>query len=162
MILLCGGMLAYGLLSYGQLPERYPTHFNWKGEPDSWSDKSHWHVLLMPLIFAGCVAFSIVAMRYPQSLNFPGRARVAALPPERRASVHAYVRLVLLRTMFLVGATLAVVQHMIVRSAKTGDVGMTWLFVLVMCVLCVVPTLGLIIGIHGLIRRAEADAAEDE
>jgi hypothetical protein len=64
--------------------------------------------------------------------------------------------------MFLVGATLAVAQHMIVRSAKTGSVGMTWLFVVVMSVLCVVPALGLLIGIHGVIRQAEAEAAEDE
>ncbi|NSW80720.1 MAG: DUF1648 domain-containing protein [Chthonomonadetes bacterium] len=38
-VLLIAAMLAYSLWLYPSLPERVPTHWNWKGEVDGWSSK---------------------------------------------------------------------------------------------------------------------------
>ncbi len=39
-VLLVGAMLAYSLWLYSSLPERIPTHWNWKGEVDGWGSRS--------------------------------------------------------------------------------------------------------------------------
>lgn len=39
-VLLVAAMLAYSLWLYPSLPERIPTHWNWKGEVDGWSGRS--------------------------------------------------------------------------------------------------------------------------
>jgi uncharacterized membrane protein len=39
-VLLIAGMLAYSLYLYPLLPDRVPTHWNWKGEVDGWSSRS--------------------------------------------------------------------------------------------------------------------------
>lgn len=38
-VLLIAAMLAYSLWLYPSLPERVPTHWDWKGEVDGWSSK---------------------------------------------------------------------------------------------------------------------------
>lgn len=40
----------YPLHNYDQLPDRIPTHFNFKGDPDSWSDKNLGSLLLGQLM----------------------------------------------------------------------------------------------------------------
>ncbi|MCS6831369.1 MAG: DUF1648 domain-containing protein [bacterium] len=39
-VLLLAGMLAYSLWLYPSLPDRIPTHWNWKGEVDGWSNRA--------------------------------------------------------------------------------------------------------------------------
>ncbi|TDQ33027.1 DUF1648 domain-containing protein [Zeaxanthinibacter enoshimensis] len=57
--------------TYMDLPESIPVHFNGKGEPDSFADKSMFFMLplLATLLFAGLNWLK----QYPEYLNYPVR-----------------------------------------------------------------------------------------
>ncbi len=75
---------------YFILPERIPTHFNWKGEPDTYGGKAM--VLLLPLAFLPApIVFLLIAKfrfklinDYPYLINLPAFL-LKDLPPERVA-----------------------------------------------------------------------------
>lgn len=55
-VLLIAAMVAYSLWLYPSLPERIPTHWNWKGEVDGWSSRSFGSFFL-PGMSAGLFLF---------------------------------------------------------------------------------------------------------
>lgn len=42
--------LAYAWLHYGDMPDRVPMHFDWRGEPDAWAERSFLHAMLLPSV----------------------------------------------------------------------------------------------------------------
>lgn len=46
------GMVVFTLVVYGSLPDRIPTHWNFRGEVDGWSGRL-WGAWLMPLVATG-------------------------------------------------------------------------------------------------------------
>ena len=63
------GLLIYSAWIYPQLPDRIPTHFNIRGEPDDYGPKTIF--LLFPgIAFALFVLFSVIS-RKPQNYNYP-------------------------------------------------------------------------------------------
>jgi uncharacterized membrane protein len=154
MVLLWVGMLAYGAWAYPRLPEHYPTRFDARGKPVAWSNRSVWHVLTMPLVFLLIIAIALLTLRYPHLANYPGKHRVAALPPERRAPVYDYLRLGVLRLMLCVGVVMAAVQTMIIHSAMTGRLEHFAITVSLLIAGCIVPAVWLVIGLHRVTRQA--------
>ncbi len=51
-LLLIAATLAYSLWLYPSLPDRIPTHWNWKGEVDGWSSRS-FGTFFLPGMLAG-------------------------------------------------------------------------------------------------------------
>lgn len=51
-LLIWGGVLLISGLLYSRMPERIPTHWNWRGEIDGWGDKQ-WAAWMMPAIMLG-------------------------------------------------------------------------------------------------------------
>lgn len=49
---ICGLSLLFSALLYDRMPDRIPTHWNWKGEIDGWGDKQ-WAAWLMPGMMCG-------------------------------------------------------------------------------------------------------------
>jgi uncharacterized membrane protein len=61
--LICTGISIYiPLDNYELLPEKYPTHFNLSGEPDSWSPKSVLTVLAGPLVMAASILLLLLPL----------------------------------------------------------------------------------------------------
>jgi uncharacterized membrane protein len=56
--------------SWTALPERIPTHFNLRGEPDGWGGKGT--LLFVAVICAGLFAALSAAPHYPNLINVPG------------------------------------------------------------------------------------------
>jgi uncharacterized membrane protein len=58
---LAASLYLYGY-RYDQLPERLPTHWNIRGEPDAWRAKEDvfWTFFLMPVVMAAVVALTVV------------------------------------------------------------------------------------------------------
>jgi len=54
---------------YGELPEKIPTHFNFKGEPDAWGDRSS--IWTMPLLGIILFLFLFFINKFPHQFNFP-------------------------------------------------------------------------------------------
>lgn len=46
-LLICAGALVFSAVLYPRMPDRIPTHWNWKGEIDGWGDK-HWAAWMLP------------------------------------------------------------------------------------------------------------------
>jgi len=49
---ICAAALLFSALLYSRMPDRIPTHWNWKGEIDGWGDK-HWAAWMMPGMMVG-------------------------------------------------------------------------------------------------------------
>lgn len=59
------------LRAWPDLPERVPSHFGPRGEPDAWSSKE---TLAFPLLVAmGLYTLMTIVSRYPRSFNYPWR-----------------------------------------------------------------------------------------
>jgi uncharacterized membrane protein len=60
-VTLAGSLYIYEF-HYDRLPERVPIHWNWRGEPDAWSDRADvWKTfLLMPATMAGVLVLFVV------------------------------------------------------------------------------------------------------
>lgn len=53
----------------GILPEKIPTHFDFKGEPDAWGSRSS--IWTMPILGVALFIVLYFANKFPQQFNFP-------------------------------------------------------------------------------------------
>ena len=76
---------------YDQLPERIPTHFDIRGEPDGFLDRSFTSWFLLPVIATVAslsIAFSgLLAGRNPNRWNVPNKQAFLALTDEQRVPI---------------------------------------------------------------------------
>lgn len=73
-----------------QLPNDVPSHYNFKGEADSWANK--WFVFFIPTISIGLWLLMGQLEKYPQFLNMPGfKEESASLRQFANMSELAYV-----------------------------------------------------------------------
>lgn len=74
---------AYLLMQYwAELPERLPTHYNFRGEPDAYGSKAS--VLFLPLLGIGLFVMMTFVALNPQSMNLPVK-----VTDENREQVYA-------------------------------------------------------------------------
>jgi len=91
-VVLVGWVFADGLLVYGRLPERLPTHFGAGGAPNGFGPKNVFNVF-GPLLVASALLVAMALLRYrPNWYNFPGQMRTRLLPPEQRSHVYAPIQ----------------------------------------------------------------------
>ena len=82
-------VFADGLLIYGQLPTRIPTHFGAKGLPDGFGQKNPFNVFGLLLIGAVILVAMTLLRQRPKWYNFPGKERAALLAPDQQSHVYA-------------------------------------------------------------------------
>jgi len=88
-------ILAEGLSIWRRLPDRIPTHFGLRGEPNAWGAKTIFNVFGLPLIGAGALALMYVAASLRTSLrywNLPRKDLILRLPPHQQEHVIAPIR----------------------------------------------------------------------
>ncbi len=61
-------MIAYAYLSYVDLPEEIPVHFNHKGEADSYGSKGS--IWLLPILSIFLYLLLTVVSKYPHTFNY--------------------------------------------------------------------------------------------
>src|SRR5574340_1688755 len=82
-------VFAEGLLLWGDLPDRLPTHFGARGEPNGWATRNAFSVF-GPLVTGAVILITMSLLRYrPTWYNFPGKEKAARLPTEQQAHVYA-------------------------------------------------------------------------
>lgn len=83
LALLLLGLQVYLIIQYwADLPERLPTHYNFRGEPDDYGSKTS--ILSLPLIGLGLFVMMTFVALNPQSMNMPVR-----VTDENREQVYA-------------------------------------------------------------------------
>lgn len=108
MLLIAAGYLGR---HYPDLPERVPTHFGLRGEPDGWGPK----YVLVFLPGLGLLLDLLVAFfsNKPQYANFP-----VAVTDENRERLYALYRRMMLRVRLLTAALMAVLTVYSVDVAR--------------------------------------------
>lgn len=99
---------AMNVVHWGELPERFPTHFNAAGDLNGWSGK--YGALAMPVIATGMYVFLTVVSRKARRFNVPSGVNQDA--PEVRAELRqllsAIKALVLVMFAYVHGGSMAV------------------------------------------------------
>lgn len=84
LIGLLGIIAMIGMTFYyaGILPEKIPTHFNFRGEPDAWGSRSA--IWTMPILGVALFAILYFANKFPHTFNFPMKITEENAPKEYR------------------------------------------------------------------------------
>ena len=101
----------YLITNYSKLPTEIPTHFNIKGEPNSWGDKSE----ILTLYVVGVLLYIglTVLNRFPHIFNYPVKIT------EQNAEVQYRMAQILLSVMKLV--TLAIFLYISIHMIKVAE-----------------------------------------
>jgi len=101
--LLALALVGFAAWGYPQLPERIPTHFDARFEPDAWGSRTSF--LVLPLVGIACAALmhalAPLVTRRPALVNMPGKARLLELPAAEQQWVLRPVRTLLEATATL-------------------------------------------------------------
>ncbi|MGW3293449.1 DUF1648 domain-containing protein [Streptomyces xiamenensis] len=148
-LLLLGGMLAWGLLRYPEIPDRVPQHIG-PGGVDAWAGKSVGSVFLpvflyagLTVVMAGCAAAVVRstpldAMPAPQD-RWARASATTSGRPATAASARQLAR-ALLMTNALLGVALLPLCWVQWRTVQTTEVAAwTWMLALVAFLLSLVP-----------------------
>lgn len=123
------GYFAYAVLTWFQLPDRYPVHFGASGAPDRWAEANSPEWFLLPAMAVAMALFMVglgaLLPRIPFRLwNLPGKKKLTDVPHARRAPlVRSTVGMVLVISL-LDTAMMVWVQVMMFRAAHTGTADM--------------------------------------
>ncbi len=90
IVLFVLSMVGY-VWAYQSLPLRYPSHFNFDGVPDGWTDKNLFSWFIIPAISLALLSFMYfitpLFRKYPQFINIPGKEKFLELSDERKEPV---------------------------------------------------------------------------
>ncbi len=101
---------------YDALPDRYPTHFNFTGEPDSWSNKSISSVLAGPAIMLVtnltmlAVAWWVSRVEDPRKIINGPKEKIKNMPLERAEKIRQVTLFHLLLIMLLIAIMVLVIS----------------------------------------------------
>jgi uncharacterized membrane protein len=118
-LLLLGALFAGSLMVYPGVPERFPVHFGFSGQPNAWAARSLLSWLALPLVAAGVAllleGMSRLSVSRPQLWNVPDKSRFLALTPAERAPIvhrlQRFMGLVAVMTTVLLGVVQASIYH---------------------------------------------------
>jgi uncharacterized membrane protein len=119
-----------GAILWGRkLPDRYPIHFNFRGEPDRWiSGSAEW--FLLPAIATATVLLLVgvekLSRRAPQLWNIPEKKRFLALTSEQREPIVNELSGIMNVVGLYVVLLFVVCQVMIYQSALSGRLQLSY------------------------------------
>ncbi len=104
---------------YDGLPERFPAHFDLKGEPDRWTDKNPFEFFLLPSVSTLIITLILILLRYPEYYNFPQKMEVREWPREYSQPVYEYLKQAVLTIGVLLSLMFIYIQCMINETAHS-------------------------------------------
>ena len=114
-------LIAYTIISYSELPDTIPSHFNAKGEVDGYSDKSM--LVFLPAISLVLFIGLFIMNRYPHMHNF----MVNITEENALKNYRLSTRIVRFTNLFLV-LIFGIIMYSIVTSAKGNNSNMhSWI-----------------------------------
>ncbi len=130
------GLLLIPFLSYGDLPDTVPIHFNASGEADDYGSKAS--IWILPAIVAFTYLTIIILSRFPQNLNYPVKVHDGNRSYQYRLGTR------LLRVMNgAMNIMFLYIMFQIIQGAQSKEVQLGWGFLVALLV-----GLGLIIGLY--------------
>lgn len=127
--------------AYGTLPDKIPTHFDFKGYPNDWGQKNPYSFFLMPLVQSIIVLIIIRLRKYPHLYNFPRKREVRNWPEENRQPVYDFLSMFMLVVAFILNLTFIFIQTMIINTARTARMNSSDFFLMLCIVIVWIPLL---------------------
>lgn len=130
-VLIC--MIIYSVIVFQELPDTIPTHFDFKGEADSYGSKSS--LFLLPGI--GIVLFSLLFIlnKYPHLHNY-----MVNITEENALKNYRFSTRVLRFTNLCIAILFFFIQFKIVQTAKDNSISIgNWLIPLIIGITVIVP-----------------------
>lgn len=147
---------------YPRLPARLPIHFNFRGEPDSWTNNASAFWFLLPVI--ATVTLMLIwgvgelAARSPQLWNVPEKQRFLALSDAQRAPIVRRLLGIMDVAALYTLSLIIVVQVGMYNSALSTGARLGWPFHLVLWGGLAVLLL-YALRLHGQVRKMIRDAS---
>lgn len=155
------GVLGLSAALWRGMPQPYPVHFGWSGEPDAWATGPGMWILLVAICTISFLhlhllqRFLVVDVDSPL-LNVPWRDRFRRLPAERRAVVLRRMNRLLGMVNTVVLVLFAVIQVLIWQTARnphSAAVVVGRLSLWIVLALAVVVPLAETVAVRRMIRR---------
>jgi uncharacterized membrane protein len=131
-------MVIYAAMEYTNLPESIPTHFNAKGEPDDYSNKTT--IWLLPIIATVTYIGLFIINKYPHIHNYMVNITEENALKNYRFSTRI-VRIVNLLTIVL----FTYITYHIIQSAKGTQIELGSLFLPIVIGCSVILPIGILI-----------------
>jgi len=128
-------MIVYTTLNYGDLADTIPTHFNGKGEADSFSDKMY--VWMLPAI--GIITFGLlfVLNKYPHIHNY-----MVNITEENALKNYRFSTRIVRFTNLFVAVIFAIIQYMMVEKGTGNNFSLgAWFTPTIIVISIVLPIL---------------------
>ena len=139
--------------SYGGLPARIPTHFNFAGKPDAWGNKSIFSFFLLPAVQTVLVVLILWLRKYPYLYNFPHKGEVRKWPEQYSRPVYGFLKKFMLILAFLLNVMFIYIQFITINSARIGELGGLAGPILILLIIIWIPLLVyLIIKINRIVK----------
>ena len=140
--------------AYGGLPDRIPTHFNFAGKPDAWSNKNVFSFFLLPAVQTFLVILLVWLRKYPYLYNFPHKREVREWPEKYSRPVYDFLKKFMLILAFLLNAMFTLIQFMVINAARSGEIGRMANPIIILITIIWIPLLiYLVVKINRIIRE---------
>lgn len=104
----------YVILTYNELPDTIPIHFNFKNEPDNYGSKMTLFVL--PVVATVVFALFTVLLKMPQKLNYPVK-----ITPENAQQQYRYSSALLRYMKMAIALSFLLMSYEISQAVKGVD-----------------------------------------
>lgn len=119
-------IIAYPLMSFGELPAEIPSHFDASGEPDAYSGK--WIIWLLPLVTLILYSGMSVFQNYPHVFNYPVKVTNENAEKLYRTAVRSLTVLKVLVTLFFLYIT---IRTILIATGKATELGEMFLYIFI-------------------------------
>jgi uncharacterized membrane protein len=116
---------------WSKLPQTIPTHFSFSGQADSWSQKSLWYMLLVPLLQTVLViGFGFLYLK-PQYTNIPSTLFLITYEKTKRNIAYKLIRNMLVVSLAFVGVFFTYLTFALNYAAFHGSISLMPLVLIV-------------------------------
>jgi len=156
-VLLLVVLMWYSVAAYSTLPDRYPVHFNFKGEIDRWAEKGSVEYWMLPVAGVVLGILLLASLCFPPRwYNFPQKAQVDRWPQEHRMPVYDTLKEMLMIVALVIDVMLLAIQVSVVQSAEGHP--SKWIAAVFGAALCLpVVAVVYLVRISRLVKRIERE-----
>jgi uncharacterized membrane protein len=159
-ILVIAWVMAFS--SYSGLPDRIPTHFNFRGVPDAWGEKTPFVFFMLPAVQTILVLLMLILLRYPQLYNFPQKIEVRRWPDKFKQPVYDYLKMFMIVIASLINVLFLIILNMVITSAQSGEISPFRLYLMIGFVVIWLPlTVVFLIKISRIVAKQRKKMAAE-
>ncbi len=124
-LLIIIALFVFSIIVYPDLPSKIPSHINFKGEADSFANKTLLFWMLIPILSLILLLIirwiSNLMDKKPGWINLPNKQKYLELSENMRANVNQYLKTFILILIFMMNVILFEVQLMLYQASMSVE-----------------------------------------